>query len=419
MSTFNAALFNSALFGGGTAAAGLTPRQVGQGLLYPALRKAQVTLGPGRTPSVAQFQDAIDELNRLAGSLGCDRLNIYSIARAEYPLDPPKASYTIGLSPDPFIVADFPVERPQMIESANLLWGGGSSSELALPDAHNWARRFRLYGSDVAAAMYNDRGYPISTLYFDPAPPSGCTLELFTWTQVPYFQTITDVVLLPMQYEDALVLNLAVRLAPHFQRDSVPPDVRRDAQLSLMRLQSINAPQPIADLSWGPGSWGCYDAFGGGLIASGGTSTGGGAGVQGPPGPPGPQGPAGPPGPAGDAGLGAIGITIDGGGSTITTGVKGYLSAPFAGTITGWDVVADQAGSITVEVDKKAGGVPNTTTDKISASSPVSLSGAQIALNGSIAGWTTAVSEDDVFGFNVTAAATITRLTVTIQITKS
>ena len=79
---FNSALFNTALFGGGTTPAGTITIQVGQGLLYPALRKAQITIGPGRTPSTAQFQDAIDELNRLAGSLNCDRMFIYSIERA-------------------------------------------------------------------------------------------------------------------------------------------------------------------------------------------------------------------------------------------------------------------------------------------------------------------------------------------------
>jgi hypothetical protein len=409
--TWNATLWNASLFGGAGIPAGFTPRQVGQGLLYPALRKAQVTLGPGRTPSPAQFQDSIDELNRLAASLNCDRLFIYSVTRSELPLDPVKGAYTIGLSPEGYATADFAVARPQMIESANLLWGNGSSSPLALADSVN--RR-------PGMALYNDRGYPISTLYFDPAPPSGCTLELLAWTQVPYFQGITDVVLLPMQYEDALVLNLAVRLAPHFQRDGVPPDVRRDAQLSLMRLQSINAPMPILDLSWGPGSWG-YNDYGYGVsIGSGssGSSGSGGTGVQGPPGPPGPQGPAGPAGPEGPGAAATFGLTIDGGGSPVTAGVKGYISVPFACTITGWDVVADQAGSITIEVAKKAGGVPNTTTDKISASSPIALAAAQIVQNGSIAGWTTAVAAGDVIGFNVTAATTVTRVTATIRMTK-
>src|SRR5262245_4070807 len=122
-SLFNANLFNSMLFGGGPVTPGFTPHQVGHGLLYPALRKAQVTLGPQRTPSIAQFQDAIDELNRLIGSLNCDRMNIYSMRQQEFPLVIGKMAYTIGLSPDPFLTADFPVERPQMIERANILTG--------------------------------------------------------------------------------------------------------------------------------------------------------------------------------------------------------------------------------------------------------------------------------------------------------
>jgi len=263
MPEFNAALFNSTLFGGGAGLpAGLTPRQVGQGLLYPALRKAQVTIGPGRTPSPAQFQDAIDELNRLTGSLNCDRLNIYSIARLELPLDPVKASYTIGLSPDPFIAADFPVERPHGIESANILVDGGLPYPLAIATDLQWANRAQPILNSIPEVLYNDRAYPISTLHFYGQPASGLALELFVWTLVPAFATVTDVVLLPPGFEDALVLNLAVRLAPHFQRDAVPPDVRRDAQLSLMRLQSINAPRPIAELGFGCGC-GDFDIYSG------------------------------------------------------------------------------------------------------------------------------------------------------------
>src|SRR5262252_5722991 len=97
MPTFNSGLFNAAVFGGGPVPPGQIV-EVGRGLLYPALRKAAVTIGPGRTPSAAQFQDAIDELNRLIGSLNCDRLFIFSIDREEYPLSGAK-TYTIGQDP--------------------------------------------------------------------------------------------------------------------------------------------------------------------------------------------------------------------------------------------------------------------------------------------------------------------------------
>lgn len=247
---FNTTLFNAALFGGPAVPSGFVPHQVGKGILYPALRKAGVTLGPQRTPSPAQFQDAIDELNRLAGSLNCDRLFIYSIARNEYPLDPAKATYTIGESPDPFAEIDFRAQRPQLIERANIISG---SSELAvtyplgLATDLQWADiGVRQMPDSIPQILYNDRAYPVSTLYFWGQPASGQVLELFTWVQVPAFQNVTDVVLLPMQYEDALVLNLAVRLAPHFQK-VLDQNVREDARVALMHLRSINAPRPIAD----------------------------------------------------------------------------------------------------------------------------------------------------------------------------
>lgn len=249
MPEFNQGLFNAQLFGACGAPSGTSTIEVGQGMLYPALRKAGVTLGPSRTPSPAQFQDAIDELNRLAGSLNCDRLFIYSTETNAYPLDPVKASYTIGQSPDPSAIADFAASRPQLIQSANIIYGPQPVLRypLALATDLQWAKiRLQTISNTIPEVLYNDRAAPVSTLYLWGQPATGQSLELFTWTQVPLFLTINDAVLLPMQYVDAFVLNLAVRLAPHFQR-AVDQDVRNDAQKALMRLESINAPQPIAD----------------------------------------------------------------------------------------------------------------------------------------------------------------------------
>jgi hypothetical protein len=177
---------------------------------------------------------------------------IYSIERAEYPLDPPKTSYTIGQSPDPFAPVDFPVQRPQLIESANIIAASQSIRyPLAVVTDQQWAKlAYQTLSNSIPEMLYNDRAAPVSTLYFWGQPAAGQSLELYTWTQVPYFTTITDAVLLPMQYIDAFVLNLAVRLAPHFQLQ-VNGDVRNDAQKSLMRLESINAPQPIASVGFG------------------------------------------------------------------------------------------------------------------------------------------------------------------------
>jgi hypothetical protein len=246
MSTFNAALFNAAMFGGGVPPGPVI--QLANGILYPALRKAAVTLGPGRTPSPAQFQDALDELNRLIGSLNCDRLFIFSIARYEYPLTGAK-TFTIGQDPEGLVSADLNGPRPVQIDAANIIYSTPEIRRpLALLTDLQWRR---IVVQDIANtipyALYDDYAYPLSTLYIYPQPVPGYILELFQWQVVPTFLSVADYVMLPPGYEDALVLNLAVRLAPHFQR-AVDPDVRNDAQKALLRIESINAPKPVLEI---------------------------------------------------------------------------------------------------------------------------------------------------------------------------
>ena len=111
-----------------------------------------------------------------------------------------------------------------------------------------------------------------------------------------------------------------------------------------------------------------------------------------------------------------IGITIDGGGSTITTGIKGYKSFPVAGTITGWRLLADAAGDVEFDIFKDPfASYPPTTS--IVAAAPPELSGVDSAEDTTLTGWTTAVAAGDVFGFEVTGVpATITRVTLELTI---
>ena len=71
------------------------------GLIYAALRKAAVTLGPQRTPSPAQMQDGLEELRRLTGSLNCDRLFIYAVDTLTFPIVIGKKTYGHDRAEDP------------------------------------------------------------------------------------------------------------------------------------------------------------------------------------------------------------------------------------------------------------------------------------------------------------------------------
>lgn len=118
--------------------------------------------------------------------------------------------------------------------------------------------------------------------------------------------------------------------------------------------------------------------------------------------------------------ISTIGITIDGGGSVITVGVKGYIEVPFACTINQATLLADQSGSIVVDVWKDTyANYPPTDLDSITASAPPTITTATKSQNATLTGWTTSVTAGDTLGFNVDSATTITRVTLTMKCTRT
>jgi hypothetical protein len=121
--------------------------------------------------------------------------------------------------------------------------------------------------------------------------------------------------------------------------------------------------------------------------------------------------------PTGSGKIYKVGITIDGGGSAITTGVKGYSAIPVTGTIVRARMMADQSGSAVIDVWKDTfANYPPTNADSITAAAPPTLSAQDHSDDTTLTGWTTAVTAGDVLGFNVDSAATITRLTLELWI---
>ena len=122
--------------------------------------------------------------------------------------------------------------------------------------------------------------------------------------------------------------------------------------------------------------------------------------------------------------VGVVGIIIDGGGSAITTGVKGFVEVPFAGTITAVTLLSTDAsvtsGSIVIDIwkDSYANYAP-TVADTITASAKPTLSSATKSRDTTLTGWTTSLSAGDILGFKVDSVSTVTRvaLSLTVQAT--
>ena len=112
-----------------------------------------------------------------------------------------------------------------------------------------------------------------------------------------------------------------------------------------------------------------------------------------------------------------LGITVDGSGSALTTGLKGFASAPAAGTIVRARLLADQSGDLVFDVWKELfASFPPTVADTITAAAKPTLSAEDSSEDTTLTGWTTAVAAGDVFGFNIDSIATITRATLGLWI---
>lgn len=115
-----------------------------------------------------------------------------------------------------------------------------------------------------------------------------------------------------------------------------------------------------------------------------------------------------------------ITFIIDGGGSAITTGEKGHLEIPFACTITGWTILADQSGSIVIDVWKDTyANFPPLDADSIAGTELPTLSSAQKNQDLALGSWTTAVTAGDILAYNVDSVATVERITLSIRATKT
>lgn len=241
MGTFGVNPFGTAQFGG-AGGAGVVPGTQLQTLLYAAFRIAGVTDRPGRTPSIDQFGDAIPTLNRMLGLWSIDPLRITGIVINAYPLVPGQKTYQIGPGG-----ADFPAAaRPIEIQSANVIVNTTTPvvrEEIRLITPQQWAAiSVQDIPGTIPWALYNDAGTPYSTLYLYGQALTTYQLELFTWQAIPSFAAVTDIVVLPPGYEEAIVWNLAIRLAAVFPtQQQMNPRAEIFARDALSAIESFNS----------------------------------------------------------------------------------------------------------------------------------------------------------------------------------
>lgn len=114
-----------------------------------------------------------------------------------------------------------------------------------------------------------------------------------------------------------------------------------------------------------------------------------------------------------------VNFIIDGGGSAITTGIKGVIQVDRACTIISNTVLADQSGSIAITIKKVAyASFPGSLTSIVASAKPT-LSSVQKSTDSTLTGWTTSVSAGDILEYTVDSITTCQRITLALKMQAS
>jgi len=117
----------------------------------------------------------------------------------------------------------------------------------------------------------------------------------------------------------------------------------------------------------------------------------------------------------------ALTFVFDAGDSAISGNPECDIVITAAGTLTGWTLVAEPAGSIVIDLWKDVGAnFPPTNVDSITNGHEPALAAANRATDADITDWTTTtLTVDDVIRAHVDSTATIKRATLTLPYTRS
>jgi hypothetical protein len=198
----------------------------------------------GETCTSAEASDGLFVLDQMLDSWNADRLAIFTITIATFPLVSFQQVYTLGAG------GNFNIERPARIDGASIVSLTNPGQPLELPIAMysdtDWqAIPVKNITSTLPQGIYDDGGYPFRNLSFCPIPTAAVNVIIYMWGPLASFPDLVTNINFPPGYAEALRYNLAMRLIAEMPGNYNPLMVQVTGELavsSLARIRSMNMP---------------------------------------------------------------------------------------------------------------------------------------------------------------------------------
>ena len=212
-------------------------------VVYSALLEIGVqSAGESIEPQDAAW--GLEKLQRLIDQWNAREELIFSHSFLQFNLQANHSPHTIGPG------GDFNLQiRPVKIVSGAFILNSGSATPVDSPflnmrDADWWARNpLKTLTSSVVTDLYYDPGSPLGNCNFYPICNVANPVRLEVWNSLAQAVSLQTSIGLVQGYWDALVCDLAVRLAPSFGR-AVSQDLREQWNRAMRIIEANNNKPP-------------------------------------------------------------------------------------------------------------------------------------------------------------------------------
>ena len=205
-------------------------------IIDSAMRKLGV-IASGETPTNAERQDGLSALQSMLRSWAAEKINVFVSTSETVTLVASTYLYTWGSG------GTITTARPNQITGASITDSAGVTYPVSI------IGEGRYNGITVKATtgrpnfLFPKFAYPLVQVYLYPVPSAAETLNLQSikpFTEASSFNAVSDTLQMPVNYEEPIIYNLAVRLAPEFGK-GVAAEVAAVANSSYNRLMNLNA----------------------------------------------------------------------------------------------------------------------------------------------------------------------------------
>lgn len=209
-------------------------------LITSSLRKIGV-VASGEVPDVNELYDTLAALQSMLRSWSAAKINVFATAEDTLTLVVGTGSYTWGTG------GNINSARPHSVTYAYILDSAGTSHPVSVK-TEAWYKALAVKTTSARPyGLFLHPLFPLAYLYLYPVPDAAETLYLGSlkpFTETSSFDALESTLAMPVEYEEAIIYNLAVRMAPEFGK-TIPAEVAVIAKSSYDRLITLNAANQV------------------------------------------------------------------------------------------------------------------------------------------------------------------------------